>query len=247
MIAGGMGRRLNFGSAARSWMEVFQSCGGTWARRILIFAGSRQKRWRRTARRVAPMPADARLIYERDQLRKRLGEKPEKRLRELERRRDSVQQRDDLSVELSALYNQTGQYEKAASVLAGRQFQPWEGGEGAALGQHVRAQLALGRAAFVGKDFNKALCHFEKALGAPRNLGEAKHLLANQSDIYYWLGCAAGELGQPEKAREWWSRAANFKGDFQEMSVRTFSEDDVLLRIGLGEIGTARQSQKAFQ
>ena len=30
-------------------------------------------------------PADARLLYERDQLWKRLGEKPEKRLRELEK------------------------------------------------------------------------------------------------------------------------------------------------------------------
>ena len=92
-------------------------------------------------------PADARLLYERDQLWKRLGEKPEKRLRELARHLDLVQQRDDLSMELCALYNQTGQHEKAARLVASRQFQPWEGGEGGPLGQHVRAQLALGREA----------------------------------------------------------------------------------------------------
>ncbi|HTA95528.1 MAG TPA: tetratricopeptide repeat protein, partial [Verrucomicrobiae bacterium] len=58
--------------------------------------------------------ADARLLYERDQLWKRLGTQPEKRLRELEKFPDLVQQRDDLSIELCALYNQTGQHEKAA-------------------------------------------------------------------------------------------------------------------------------------
>src|SRR6185437_3818417 len=61
-------------------------------------------------------PADARLLYERDQLWKRLGEKPERRLHELEKRRDLVQQRDDLSVELCALYNQTGRHEPALAA-----------------------------------------------------------------------------------------------------------------------------------
>src|SRR5260370_19495875 len=96
--------------------------------------------------------ADARLLYERDQLWKRLGEPPAKRLRELARRSELVRQRDDLSVELCALYNQTGQPEKASQLLAGRKFQPWEGGEGGALGQYVRAQLALARAALAKRD-----------------------------------------------------------------------------------------------
>ncbi len=89
-------------------------------------------------------PADARLLFERDQLWKRLGEKPAKRLRELEKHPALVRQRDDLSVELCALYNQTGRHDKALQLVASRQFQPWEGGEGGPLGQHVRAHLALG-------------------------------------------------------------------------------------------------------
>ena len=63
-------------------------------------------------------PRDARLLFERDQLWKRLGEKPEKRLRELEKLPALVAQRDDLSVELCALYNQTGRYVQALQVLA---------------------------------------------------------------------------------------------------------------------------------
>ena len=97
--------------------------------------------------------ADARLLYERDQLWKRLGIQPAKRLRELEKYRTLVGQRDDLSVELCALYNQTGQPEKAALLHRLAAFQPWEGGEGGPLGQHVRAQLALGLTRLEKRDF----------------------------------------------------------------------------------------------
>jgi tetratricopeptide (TPR) repeat protein len=169
-------------------------------------------------------PTDARLLYERDQLWKRLGEEPEKRLRELLRHLPLVQSRDDLSIELSALFNQTGQPEKAAQLVASRQFQPWEGGEGGPLGQHVRAQMALGRAALNRREFDQARQCFEFALSSPRNLSEARHLLANQSDLHYWLGCAYAGLGDKKASRQHWLAAATFKGDFQEMSVRSFSE-----------------------
>lgn len=169
-------------------------------------------------------PTDARLLYESDQLRKRLGDSPASRLRALERHPDLVRRRDDLSVELCALYNQTGQPERALEVLEARQFQPWEGGEGQALGQHVRTHLALGRAALNRGDAACARGHFEQALASPANLGEAKHLLANQSDIHYWLGVACAQLGDRTSARRHWTAAADFQGDFQEMSVRSFSE-----------------------
>ena len=168
--------------------------------------------------------SDARLLFERDQLWKRLGEKPVKRLRELEKHPGLVAQRDDLCVEFCALLNQTGRHVEAMQRLAERKFQPWEGGEGAALGQHVRTQLALGRVALAHHDYRSAAGHFAKALTAPSNLGEAKHLLANQSDLHYWLGLALDLLGEKKSAQEHWRAAATFKGDFQEMSVRAFSE-----------------------
>ena len=169
-------------------------------------------------------PGDARLLYERDQLWKRLGDKPEKRLRELKKHPDLVQRRDDLSVELCALFNQTGQHDKARQLIASRQFQPWEGGEGGPLGQHVRAQLALGRMALAKGDFTGARDCFEHALMSPHNLNEAKHLLANQSDVHFRFGCALAGLGDAACARHHWQIAAGFKGDFQEMRVRAFSE-----------------------
>lgn len=172
--------------------------------------------------RVAPQ--DARVFYERDQLWKRLGRRPADRLREFAAHPVLVEQRDDLTVELCALYNQTGRPQEVQRRVGARQFQPWEGGEGQALGQHVRAHLLLGRQALDDRDAVRAKGYFTAALGSPRSLGEAKHLLANQSDIHFWLGEAAAALGDGEAARQHWRDSANFRGDFQEMSVRAFSE-----------------------
>jgi tetratricopeptide (TPR) repeat protein len=192
-------------------------------------------------------PADARLLFERDQLWKRLGEKPATRLRELEKYPRLVSQRDDLSVELCALYNQTGQPEKALTLVSARNFQPWEGGEGGPLGQWMRSHLALGRQALEERKFAAAVEHFSAALTAPKNLGEAKHLLANQSDIHFWLGCALAANGEKEKAKQHWLAAANFKGDFQNMSVRAFSELTYYSALALEKLGQSAQAKKLFQ
>jgi tetratricopeptide (TPR) repeat protein len=192
-------------------------------------------------------PRDARLLFERDQLWKRLGEKPEQRLRELMKYPQLVAQRDDLSVEFCALLNQTGRPAEAVSLLAGRRFQPWEGGEGGPLGQHVRTQLALGRAAFARHEFDAARIHFESALTASRNLGEARHLLANQSDLHYWLGCALDRLGKSAGAKQQWLAAANFKGDFQEMHVRAFSEMTFYSARCWQKLGQKAKARKLFR
>jgi tetratricopeptide (TPR) repeat protein len=169
-------------------------------------------------------PADTRVLYERDQLWKRLGESPQCRLLELQKYAELIDGRDDLSVELATLYNQTRQHDQALSILQSRKFQPWEGGEGMALGQHVRVHLMLGKRALAGGNPGTASQCFETALTAPENLGEAKHQLANQSDIYFWLGTALDALGDNASARQSWERAAHHKGDFQGMSVKQFSE-----------------------
>ncbi len=176
------------------------------------------------ARACRAAPDDARLLYESDQLAKRLGESPARRLRSLERQIDLVRRRDDLSVELCALYNQTGRPELAQATLRERKFQPWEGGEGLALGQHVRTHLLLARTALARGDADAAVALGTAALGAPENLGEARHLLANASDVHFWLGEALAAAGQRAEARRHWRAAATFRGDFQAMSVRAFSE-----------------------
>ncbi|HVU18489.1 MAG TPA: DUF5107 domain-containing protein [Candidatus Didemnitutus sp.] len=194
-------------------------------------------------RAVRSAPQDARLLFERDQLWKRLGKSPHQRLQVLRRHARLVERRDDLSVELCALYNQTGRPEKALALVSNRRFQPWEGGEGLALGQHVRTHLALGRRCLKRRDPPGAVAHFEAALGAPVNLGEAKHVLANQSDIHFWLGCAHESLGDSVNARKYWIMAAEFRGDFQGMSVRPFSEMTYYSVLALQNLGRLKEAR----
>jgi tetratricopeptide (TPR) repeat protein len=196
---------------------------------------------------LAANPKDARLLYERDQLWKRIGVPAPKRLRELERRRDLVDLRDDLTIELASLDNQTGNHQAALELLTRRHFQPWEGGEGAALGQFVRTHLSLGRIALNQRDADAAIEHFQRALVVPHNLGEAKHLLANQSDIHYWLGVALEAAGRDDEARSHWKTAAEFKGDFQNMSVRVFSEMTYYSALSLRRLGRKRDADKLLR
>ncbi len=197
-------------------------------------------------RAFAANPDDARLLFERDQLWKRLGETPVRRLRELEKYPHLMAQRDDLSVELCVLYNQTGSHRQALEILSHRRFQPWEGGEGQALGQHVRTYLALGRRALAQNNAAQARELFKAALAAPENLGEARHILANNSDIHYWIGMACNQLGDTLAAREHWIAAANFKGDFQEMRLAAFSEMTFYSALALKGLGHAARAKKMF-
>jgi tetratricopeptide (TPR) repeat protein len=198
-------------------------------------------------RAVRANPRDARLIYERDQLWKRLGVSPAARRAELDRHREIVAQRDDLTLEFCALLTLTGRTHEALPLLAGRTFQPWEGGEGVALGQHVRAHLVAGQQTLAAGDPADAARLFSRALSPPENLGEARHLLANQSDVHFWLGCALDAGGDRALARRHWTTAATFRGDFQAMSVRAFSEMTYFSALALAKLGRRVAARKLLR
>src|SRR5262249_16082552 len=82
---------------------------------------------------------------------------------------------------------------------------------------------------------------------APANLGEARHLLANQSDINYWFGCACEELGDSAAARRHWLAAATFEGDFQQMSIRAFSEMTYYSALSWQKLGQMAKAQQLLR
>jgi tetratricopeptide (TPR) repeat protein len=209
--------------------------------------GQRNKARQAYERAYDLAPTDARLLFERDLLWKRLATPTARRLAALEKHLPQVRMRDDLSVEYADLLNQRGRHEDALSYLGSRRFQPWEGGEGLARTQHERTHLALGRRALVSGDATKALAHFETALVAPPNLGETKHLLANRSDIEYWLGCAAAAAGDQVRARQAWESAARFRGDFQERAVRVYSEMTYFSGLSLQKLGRKAEARRLFR
>ena len=209
--------------------------------------GEGDKSRRSFERARAAAPSDARIIYEQDQLMKRTGESPELRLSTLKQLNNVVASRDDLSVELALLYNQVGQPEEALKVLLSRKFQPWEGGEGLVLSQYVRANLLLGQKALAAGDVSEAILRFEAAGNPPQSISEAKHLLMNLSMIDYWLGVSFAANRDREQAVLHWKRAAEHRGDFQQMQVHAISENTYWSALALSSLGQEEEAKELFQ
>ena len=196
-------------------------------------------------------PQDARILYERDQLWKRVGKSPEERLASLQSHAELVSMRHDLTVEMATLLNQTGEPASALQLLTGRIFQPWEGGEGLVLAQFMRSNLLLGQRALAskdpGKDPDEARRFFETILSPPQNLGEAKHLLANWSDVFFWIGAACAEEGRADEAARAWQKATRQHGDFQEMCVRSVSDKTFWAGLAYARLGQDHGARELFQ
>jgi tetratricopeptide (TPR) repeat protein len=192
-------------------------------------------------------PEDARLLYEADQLHKRTGVSAALRLQHLQSKRTLVDRRDDLSVELATLLNQTEQPAEALEVLLARQFQPWEGGEGLVLAQFTEAHLALAQSDLQQGRGGAAIEHLTQALQPPASLGEARHLLENTSRIYYWLGRAHAANGDLAAAETMFDRSAAQLADFQGMAVQPFSEMSYWSGLSLQQLGRHDEATALFE
>ncbi|MHA7963953.1 DUF5107 domain-containing protein [Paenibacillus sp. CAU 1782] len=146
--------------------------------------------------------SDARVLFELDQLYKKIGLPASERLDHLEKQEGMVGDRDDLYVEYVTLHNRLGQHNDAIHLLAARHFHPWEGGEGKVTGQYVLAHVELAKRHIGEGAFEKALELLHTALVYPQNLAEGKLAGAQENNIYYYLGCAYEGLDQQAKAEE---------------------------------------------
>ena len=187
--------------------------------------------------------SDSRLVAEYVQLCSKLGDPAEVRLAFLESHRERVLDRDDASVELAGLYNETDQPEKALKLLSSRRFHPWEGGEGKVLRQYTSARLKLGENSLKDGNATKALEHFRFAYETPDDLGEKYHLLQAKADVRYWQGKALRALGKESEAIAAFEDAASESGDFQGMAVTAFSKLTFFKVLALRELG--RESEAA--
>src|SRR5260370_30373978 len=115
-------------------------------------------------------PVDARVFYELDQLYKKLGYAPEKRLANLESHWELVTARDDLYLEYITLLNTLKRHEKAITLLSERKFHTWEGGEGTVTGQYVFAHVEMGKRYLRNHHDKEAIETIEKELIYPENL-----------------------------------------------------------------------------
>lgn len=191
---------------------------------------------------------DSRIQMELDQLYKRLGYSPEKRLENLGKYPEQVDYRDDLYLERATLYNQLGQYEKAYQLIMSRKFHPWEGGEGKVTGQYVFSLTEMAKQAIQEKDFSKAVELLEKAQVYPENLGEGKLYGAQENAIFYWLGNAYSEMNESEKSRQYWEKASSGISEPVPAIFYNDQQPDTIFYQGLAliQLGRTDEAQARF-
>jgi tetratricopeptide (TPR) repeat protein len=195
-------------------------------------------------RALAVAGADARLVFESDQLDARRGVPPQQRLDRLLDVRGLVETRDDATVVLAHLLLTAGRLEEARALLLGRTFQPWEGGEGEVL--QVWDRLCRLAAARPG---GSAVAAIDAALDPPASLGEARHPLASTAALQLLRGDALAAAGDEDAARAAWELAAR-DGDFRAMSADPHSEatySSVLALRRLGRHGEARDRTESLR
>ncbi len=200
-------------------------------------------------RAFALNPDDARVLFELDQLDKRLNRSPDGRLERLEAYPALVERRDDLTIEYITLLNILGWYGEAYAALMGRRFHPWEGGEGKVVGQYVVSLVEGAKASLAEGQPAQAVEMLERATVYPHNLGEGKLPNAQENNITYYLGLAHAALGDRDRAQACFTKAA--AGSSEPVSAMYYNDQppDMIFYQGLArkELGRDAEATALFQ
>ncbi len=149
-------------------------------------------------------PKDARALLEMDQVAELLRTPPSDRFAVLNRRLETVGQRDDLMARLADLRLKAGDPENlklAHQELGGHHFHSWEG----RYGIHeswVEVNQRLGDLAFARRDYKAALEYYRQACEYPKNLEVAPRTPDLRAHVYWNLAkvyLATGDKGAAEE------------------------------------------------
>lgn len=176
---------------------------------------------------------DARVLFEIDQLHKRLLWTPNERLAFLQQYEHLLSHRDDLYIEYIMLLSLTGKFETGCSLLLQRNFHPWEGGEGKVSGQYVLIHVELAKQAIREQRFEDAMSLLHQSKIYPVSLGEGKLHGAQENDIDYWMGCVYDLMNDQLAASTCWENAC--KGDDEPTAALFYNDQqpDRILYQGL--------------
>ena len=192
---------------------------------------------------------DARVLFELDQLERKLNQPPQARLARLERYPHLVQRRDDLTIEYVTLLNIHGSYVEADAILMQRQFHPWEGGEGKTTGQYVASLVGQARALIAAGKYAAAAECLQRAAVYPPNLGEGKLPNAHDNNLNYYLGLVYTRLGDAGQAQACFEQAST--GSSDPASPRYYNDQppDMIFYQGLALHGLGRtaEAREIFQ
>jgi tetratricopeptide (TPR) repeat protein len=194
-------------------------------------------------------PGDARVLFELDQLDKKLNRAPAERLARLEQYADLVAQRDDLTIERVTMLNLLGQPAAAFQLLMERTFHPWEGGEGKVTGQYLASLIEMAREHIRQGQYTEAIARLEQAQTYPPNLGEGKLYGAQENNIFYELGRAYAGLGADKQAQAAFVRASTGLSDPTSAIFYNDQPPDMIFYQGLARqrLGQAGAARAIFQ
>lgn len=192
---------------------------------------------------------DARVLFELDQLYRKLNRPAVERLAFLEQHEALVVQRDDLTVERVTLLNLLHRPEEALQILLNRTFHPWEGGEGKVIRQYVTSLVEMARGCIEKGEWETAVSHLQSAQIYPVNLGEGKLHGAQENNIFYYLGCAYEGLGDAEKAGTCFSQAATGLSEPTSAMFYNDQPPDMIFYQGMArlKLGETAVSHAIFQ
>ena len=173
------------------------------------------------------------MFLELDQLYKKTGMAPEKRLSNFEQSIDLIQERDDLYIEYVTLLNFCGKHCQAYEAIMAHTFRAWEGGEGKISAQYKTALLEIARTNIQENHIGEAEKNLRKALEYPENLGEGRLEGTKDNHIYYTLGCVLEMLNRTGQAQECYRKACEGKGQVAGMLYYNDQPADMILYQGL--------------
>lgn len=175
--------------------------------------GNRDKAIKLYEQAFATDSTDSRILFELDQLYKKLNRTPAERLAFLNKFPELINDRDDLYIEFVTLHSLTEDYQTAKNLLLSRSFHPWEGGEGKTSGQHILINIELARKALDENRLADAQALLEEAQVYPPNTSEGKLYGAQENDIFYWMGCVKERMNEMNAAKEYWLKASKGLGE----------------------------------
>jgi tetratricopeptide (TPR) repeat protein len=195
---------------------------------------------------------DPRLFYELDLLYEKGEVSAAKRLSLLEAHRETVERRDDAISRIVLLYVQTARYDEAIKLLTTRHFHVWEGSRGLR-DAYVDAHLMRGLDRSRAGRHQEALGDYLAALEFPFNLENAwPYRGGRTAEIFCFIAAGYEELGEQEKAREFYQKAVEAKQRsawshlryYQATALRKLGREDEAAELleGLLEFASAEVS-----
>lgn len=190
--------------------------------------------------------SDTRVFLELDQLHKKMGVAFEERLKNYQKHKELIGQRDDLMLEYVSLLNLMKMNEEAYDVIMHHVFRPWEGAEGRISEQYKIALVEMAKKEIAKEKFEPAEELLEKALQYPVNLGEGRLEGTKDNNIYYYLGVVKKHLG---KEAEGCFEKAQMGVDEPAGAMYYYDQPaDMILYKGLAsqELGNTRAAHACF-